>query len=616
MSSELKLAPVLSISATDAPPGCFAALASGLQALSESERVSVFAPGAFLEKWFRSRPQDPIWIRDRIKAGSVEFLGGTYDDVMFPFFPHRLVAIQLKKHRDLLERHFAAGPSGFFNNSMTWEIGMTAPLSRAGFEYTLVEDTAVAGALGRITRVSGWFSTENNGRLMRLLAIDTRLSRAAEDFDAWNFELENLPQNGKTWVVRLPVKVESEEGVKAFFERFYELLSCGAQTWTTSHTVETQHSEGSVTLLSAVGGHIGLPASAVSCRELLLKRPEVHFLHKSLLFVFNHVEKLLNEREFREVAEIFMPIMAPKYYVDLGSGQGIRSPELRFKAHSEILRAAEKVASYFDSGALRAEVTDYLLAGEQQIFVENSKMSFLLEPGRGAVLRSLNFKPALVNFLTAFRDDGDVSVAFADHILPPAVTSAVSLDGILQDRSRALLAPYDFQLERSPGLLHVQLTGEQVVQVEEKPFIFHVEKAFSVGASADELTVSYKVMNMMFQEYSGYFGTELELGSRALDAKGVSLKIDGLAAKIPHGEPAIFADIKEFDLHDAAFKVGAKFTFESEVSCMVAPIFGSDTLASPSVLQGTRLLFFRHLELPAAGSVEFSIKVALRGRRF
>ena len=180
MPANQKIAPLFYLSAPPQNKEIWGVFASYLNRFLESNRLSLFCAGDIFEKWLRFFPQDSFWMREKIKEGRLEFLGGTSEDILPPFFQQKFFDIQLKNYQDLLQAKLAYQPSGFFNPSMVWEIGSLPQLSKANYSYTLVEDSAIALALGRLSRISGWYSIENNGCLLRVLPIDSALTVAFE----------------------------------------------------------------------------------------------------------------------------------------------------------------------------------------------------------------------------------------------------------------------------------------------------------------------------------------------------------------------------------------------------------------------------------------------------
>jgi glycosyltransferase involved in cell wall biosynthesis len=252
----------------------------------------------------------------------------------------RLQSLQLKTHRQYITKIFQVEPSGYFNSSMVWEIGMTELLAHFDFKYTLVNDDSLQFALGRTTPVSGWFTTEDKGTMIRLISVSTGLSKAftEEEPSIFEEEIQKLPKNDKCVVVSLEVPLDNALTITSFFTSLEQKLSLlDHQTWTVAHVIEQQMTEGKVNLVSALGSNLGLPAGAHSCRELLIRRPEINFLHKSFLAVHRYALEKLSGNDLEKIEEMLLPLMAPFFYRDLYGGKGMKNPGVRWKAHKDLM---------------------------------------------------------------------------------------------------------------------------------------------------------------------------------------------------------------------------------------------------------------------------------------
>lgn len=582
-----------------------------------SVRVSLYLPGSILEAMVKHAPQQVAWMKERAQEGRLELLGGGFFDSMPPFFPSRLQALQLKKHRDYVTKIFQVEPSGYFNSSMVWEIGMTELLAQQDFKYTLVNDDNLQFALGRTTAVSGWFTTEDKGTMIRLISVSTSLSRAfTEDSSFFEEEVHKIPQNDKCVVASLEVPLADLAKIPAFFVSLEEKLALfDLQTWTVSHVIEQQISEGKVNLVSALGPNLGLPAGAYSCRELLIRRPEINFLHKSLLAIHRYALEKLQGKELEAIEEMLLPIMAPVFYRDLHGDEGIKNPGVRWKAHKDLIGVVSALESIENFDGLRIEVTDYLLDGQKQVWVNNSQISFLIDHARGAFLRSLNYKPSGVNLISAMRDDGDISVGFIDHFLPNKISSVSAFQSAVEDRQGVLTFPSDYEVKREPESVQLLFHSEQAFVTPETQHIFHVDKSYSLHSKHSSFDLSYHLTNSTYLDFKGYFGTELELGMRGFDPKTQLMKINGKKISLIESLPVLYPNAEFFELQDRLLAWFLRFEFSCPTRVLISPIMGMNQFASPQAVQGLRVFFFWDLALSALESDSFEIKVKLSKRR-
>ena len=613
----------LPFSALDAKPEAQAeALATEIRHLLErrSLRLSVFLPGPLAEAMVRRCPKDVAWMRERVIAGYLEFVGGGFHDPMLPLFPAALQEAQLQKHKDVLRQYFASQASCYFNTSNAWEIGMVEILEKKGFDFAMVPESALQEALGRQTGISGWYTTEDRGSVMRLLAYSEGLSQL------WNQEsraeivsgLKAWPDSGRMAVAALTVPCESPAAVHAAFARWSEVFdNCDAegleiQTWTLSHVLEQQGVEGKVSLVSTVGHDVGLPPGTHSCRELLLRRPEIDFLHKKLLSVYRRcVEELPLEAQ-APVLDRLLGVMAPCYYSDLQSG--IRDPRVRWKAHRDLIEAEKLLRAHDDKAPQRVAVVDMLMDGQRQILAGSPDVGFVIEPRRGGWLRSLDYRPSAVNLAGALRDDGEVSPWFLEHLIPEDIDQPQRIGNWIQDRQGALLHPYDYQIKRHGDRMQVLLDAEQSAVSSGRQHSFRTEKVYTIKAGSPEFLMSVQITNSTFQAFRGYLATELCIAFREMDARSQALRING--SRVPLDQaPLIYPDAMRLELRDRLLSTGLRLDFVKPMKVLLSPILGSGSLASPDQAQGLRLVLFREVELKGQETVSLHVRVRLgRGR--
>lgn len=581
-------------------------------------RVSLFLPGSILQLIVKKFPEEVLWMRDALAKGRLEMLGGGYTDAMLPLFPTRLQNFQLQKHRECLEKYFMTYPEGYFNSSLAWEIGMTETLANRGFSYALVGEEGLRETFGVSTRISGWFVAEDRGVPMRLVPVALDLSDAAS-LGAMGIadKLNVFPESDAHWISQAEVPLSGVNAVSAFFSALRNsFLENGIQSWTVSRIFEQRLSGGKVNLMSSVScAAAGLPPASRTCRELLIRRPEVNFLHKSLLLTERHAENALQGKELREIQNMLLPVMAPRYYANLYGNEGVRSPGVRWKGNQMLIRAESHVAKLAHSAERSLEIGDFLMEGHRQVLLNNPHLSFLLDAQRGASLRSLIYKPSEVNLAGSLRQDGGISYAFYDHLLESSRMDASALDSVLEDRSHALNAPYEYQLVRGKKQMTFWMSSEQVASLSAKRYVFHLDKIFTVDSSAAAFGLTYTLSNATLSEFQGLFGTELNLGMRTFDRKTHLVKING--RKVPFDEliSHLHSGVSMLDFKDGLLSYAFRFTFKVPVNVLLSPVLGAaPNSAAPNIVQGLRLFFFRELMMKAQGKEELRLEMKLAKR--
>lgn len=592
-------------------------LSDGLEVLLNSRKVkcSIFMDGPTLEMLKKvAKPLAMGKIKSGVEEGFVEFLGGGFYDPMLPLFPKDLQALQLKKHRAKLKSFFEIEPQGYFNSSLVWEMGMISVLEEGCFDYALVSEAAVRDALGRNSPVSGWFTVEDQGALMRVVPVSEELSRAiAEDDLKWKDIAAAYSRDDKPVVALLDLPPEAGE-IVGFFERLVDFVETNeVQTWPVGYIVNQLEPEGALSYLVSAGRKLGLPSAANTCREMLIRRPEINLLQKNLLNLFKRGKGNLQGKNLARFYEKLMPAMSPIFYRNLMGDEGMQCLKVRQWGYRYLLNAAAELDSLMSFTGLRMEVNDALLRGHKQIWVENPELSCLVDFNRGGSLRLLNSKGSAVNFVNTWRDDGTFPLFLTEGLLPNCDMNPQQIELKLAGRDGLFLEHYDYQAKRGQQTAQIQLVGEQGFYMDNRPGLFHVCKNLDFDNGSSKIQVSYEVTNTSTLGNRSFFGTLLELG--ILDSADVnSLVVDGSAVTWDKRSPLIYPDAKKFKIRDYALDAALQLEFEEPTPVFVGPVFGASSSAAPEVFQGIRLFPFWRTSLEMGEKQTFKMTITLSKR--
>ena len=592
-------------------------LSDGLEILLNYRKVkcSIFMDGPTMEMLKKTaKPLSIGKIKAGVDEGLVEFLGGGYYDPMLPLFPKDLQVRQLKKHRSKLKSFLGLEPQGYFNSSLVWEMGMISVLEECAFDYALVSEAAVREALGRNSPVSGWFTVEDQGSLMRVIPVSDELSKAiGEDDLRWREIAESYNREEKPVVVLLDLPPQAEE-IVGFFERLVDFVETNeVQTWPVSYIVNQLQPEGALSNLVSAGRKLGLPFAANTCREMLVQRPEINTLQKDLLNLFHRGKGNLQGKDLQKFYEELLPAMSPIFYRNLQDDEGMRSLKVRQWGFRYLQKAAHDLDSRMNFSGLRIDVSDFMLQGKKQIWVENPEISCLVDYNQGGILRLLNHKTPAVNLVNAWHDDGGPALFLAECLLPNADLSAEQIGVLLAGRDRLFLEHYDYQVKRESGNAQLQLSGEQGYRVGEKQGVFLVKKELHFDNGSPRIGVAYEVVNTTYQENSCYFGTLMELGLLE-SGEGPCIVADGSKVKWDRREPFIYPDAKKFKVFDSSLDAAMELEFETPTPVFIGPIFSASSAAAPQMFQGIRLYPFWKSSLAASEKFECKMNMALSKR--
>ena len=593
-------------------------LLSGVIMMLNSGKVNftLFMDGPTLEAAANvARPLMLSRMRRAIEDGKLELLGGGYYDPMLPLFPVELQSMQLSQHIDLLRQHFGIEPVGYFNSSMVWEMEMTDLLEEHCFEYALVQESSLQDALGRTTPVSGWYSVEDKGAFLKVVPISQTLSRAiAEDDFKWEEIAEPYCRDGKTAVIGLDIPPQPGD-IIPFFERLIDFVETNElPTKTVSDVVHEQSSEGRLSFLLSSGKKIGLPATAKTCRELLVRRPEVNLLHKTLLSLFHRAEGTLKGDDQQLIYQMLMPAMSPIYYRDMQDCEGMRTPMVRWWGSRFLLQAANHLTEMASFDGIRLDITDFMLEGRKFIWAENHSYSFLLDYHKGGILHILNAKESENNMLSSWRDDGNPAVGFLDFLLPNEEVKAGKLDQLLSDREGMFVSSYDYRVKRLDEGTNIQLVSDLQAKVQSDVHEFHVEKTYALSATGSEFSLDYDIHSSEDKVVKGFFGTLLDTGLLACGQNNKSILVDGMPLSFNFRDPLVFPDAGRIEIKDRSTESSISLVFKTKASLLVAPIFSASALAAPEALQGIRLFPFWKISLANHAKAHFGFTVRVLGR--
>ena len=567
-------------------------------------KLSVFFTGQMLEALDKEYKKEREQLSEFVANKQLEFLGGTYNDAMLPLFPKNLRDLQLQKHKKILTDSLME-PTGYFCKSHAWEISLIENLEKYGFEYALMPDVSIQEALGRKSLVSGWFAAEYGGSFMKILTYSQNLSLTCQNGS--RTEITNSLKNFKdsSGVNCILLNVDLEETV--FTSQWLQAMDTAkAEGLDIEHNllcqaVFEQKAAGKVNLIS-------YSSFAPSCRDILLRMPEINFLHKRILNVYFRTHSISDSKIQEKVFGSLLKSMPQSYFEK--AANGMLRDAVRFRANRSVMKAEKILMDEEAKEGMSFAMSSFFLDGNQQLFFSNQYLECLIEPVFGGWLRSFAYKPSFSELACAMRDDGEVAPLFLDHICPFEFETLDQRNLWIHDRQGAFLGPYESLVKKQEDKVQVILSGEQNVSHLGKDFSFKVEKVFSLKNNDSELLVSVSVTNNSFHAFSGEIATELCLGFRYDDIRGQALKIGGNKIKTELNN-SFHNDVKKIDFRDRFLSIGSSIEMSKNANVLCAPIFGIGSVAAPDIAQGLRLAVFHKAELKGQESDTFHLRIKL-----
>ncbi len=141
----------------------------------ESLRISLHTSGPLM-MWLAERhPEYVDRLRMLVDAGRVEIVGGPQYEPILAMLPRRDRIGQIKAYGNWLHRTLGVRPRGMWTPERVWESSLTSDVVDAGIEYTVLDDYHFRAAGLRDPQLTGYYLTEDEGRVLRVFPGSERL---------------------------------------------------------------------------------------------------------------------------------------------------------------------------------------------------------------------------------------------------------------------------------------------------------------------------------------------------------------------------------------------------------------------------------------------------------
>ena len=138
-------------------------------------RFAVHFSGWLLEHLFEKYPEDLGLLREMVERGQVEMFGGGDTEPVLAVVPSRDRIGQINALSDRLARLTHRRPSGAWLTERVWEATVIPALVDAGIQYVTVDDYHFLCAGKQAGELTGYYTTEEDGRQLDLFPISEGL---------------------------------------------------------------------------------------------------------------------------------------------------------------------------------------------------------------------------------------------------------------------------------------------------------------------------------------------------------------------------------------------------------------------------------------------------------
>jgi 4-alpha-glucanotransferase len=423
-------------------------------------KINLHFTGSLLEWLETAHPEYIGTLREMVQSGQAEILGGGFYEPILALLPHEDKIGQIRKLSDECERLFGKRPAGMWLAERVWEPHLPAPINEAGIEYVVVDDFHFKMSGLRDKDLSGYFITEEAGRIVKVFPGSESLryllpfkepEETIEYFrslpDAGENTLSVMADDGEKFGVWPGTfKWVYEEGwLKRFIKAFEENSDWLIPT-TFGEYVKSEGARGRVYLQTSSYMEMSewsLPSNAMLeyedlleemkhqpgfetkrlfvkggfFRNFLSKYPEANAMHKRMLQVSGKVHRAIKEYNPE-------PAAAKAMLDDLWRGQcndafwhgvfgGLYLPHLRDAVYRHLIKAdmaAEAVMAGTAGTEGRLFVEEKDLDGDllPEVAISNRECAVLADPGEGGIVYEFDYRPVSMNFMNtlARREEG------------------------------------------------------------------------------------------------------------------------------------------------------------------------------------------------------------------
>jgi alpha-amylase len=138
-------------------------------------RISLHNSGSLMEWLLVHHPEYIERLARMVSEDRVEIIGGAWFEPILTMLPGHDRIGQITSYRHLLEQKLGASVRGLWMPERVWEPSLVADLADAGVEFTLLDDFHFKNAGLDESELSGYYITEDQGRLVRVFPIDEQL---------------------------------------------------------------------------------------------------------------------------------------------------------------------------------------------------------------------------------------------------------------------------------------------------------------------------------------------------------------------------------------------------------------------------------------------------------
>src|SRR6056297_938919 len=403
-------------------------------------KTTLHFSGSLLQYIEKKDPDLIDLIRKMIDRQQIELFTGGYYEPVLSVIPEQDRIKQIEKMNHQLKELFDYKAKGFWLSERVWEPSVVSTLSKTGVEYVVLDDDHFKNAGNYEDELNGYFLIEDHGYPMKLFPINKKLRYLIpfhEIDETLNFLHERASESAQSMYLMMDdgekfgiwpgthELVFKKGWLEGFFKRLIEetdwlkLTTFGEYAKEVSPRGRTYIPDSSYPEMMSWA----LPSRARThyerlekelkengdferfsmflktgfWRTFLSKYTESNLMHKKML----HLRSKITGKMPDTINEKIMKSQSNDAYWH-GLFGGLYLPNLRAEVYKNLLTAHKKMDEINypnERDFVEVEVADYDIDGNEEIIINNRRLTVGISPANGGRIFELSLKNKAINLM-------------------------------------------------------------------------------------------------------------------------------------------------------------------------------------------------------------------------
>jgi len=528
--------------------------------------------GSLLEWFKKNRPEILLKIKELVKSGQVELLGGGfYEPILSVIRPEDSIG-QIRMLSEFLKHEFGVEAKGAWLAERVWEAQLPEIFQKAGIGYTIVDDTHLGYAGLTQKDFYGYYITEYNQRRLNVFPADKYL-RYAIPFKSQEKSIDYFrkirERYGKGCVLygddgekfgawpKTFVPVYKEKWLYNFLRALRD-NSSWLKTAKISDYIKLKKPNAKICLPGGSYEEMGewsLPADSKgrrdpkypgAWRDFFVKYPESNQLHKRASLTSERLSSLQKKKKFavdKKLLEAKRELYRSQCNCAYWHGVygGLYLYHLRSSLYKHLI-SADKIMDSIEhkkKGWVSIEKKDFNCDGKEEFILNTPRNTFIIDTAYGGTITEWSLKDKGVNILNTLSRkkeayhkgskglcyDRYLRVLFLDHFLADNTKLEEFMHNKYKDKGNFAASPYSRPKIGLPKAPYIEIGKRGFIG----PQLVSLRKRFILFPESDRLSIKYKIANLSSKPIKTNFAPELNFSLTQDDTKEELNSVGSLA---------------------------------------------------------------------------------------